>query len=265
GDVNGDGLDDVFIAALRASPNNNPSAGSSHVIYGRAGGLGADIALASLDGRNGFRLDGTSAYDLSGAAIGAGDINGDGLDDMVVGAPGANGSGNYSGISYVLYGERDRVFRDGSEDQNIDQRYPRLAVRESFIGSAVRWQNGATCHCDDPPFDLNLYNNGGNLNFFWPAAGIEGGVAVGGLYSVLQPGAVVGPASDFSTVGDSTATANWRAGADGYLGFRYVNADSGLVTYGYAHIRSTAPTGFPIEVLDVGVNLTGQAVTIPSP
>ena len=51
----------------------------------------------------------------------------------------------------------------------------------------------------------------------------------------------------------------------GYLGFRYVNADSGLVTYGYAHIRSTAPTGFPIEVLDVGVNLTGQAVTIPSP
>ena len=46
------------------------------------------IALADLDGTNGFRLDGIDAYDDSGCSVaGAGDVNGDGIDDLIVGAP----------------------------------------------------------------------------------------------------------------------------------------------------------------------------------
>ena len=45
------------------------------------------IALADLDGSNGFRLDGIDAYDRSGSSVaGAGDVNGDGFDDLIVGA-----------------------------------------------------------------------------------------------------------------------------------------------------------------------------------
>jgi hypothetical protein len=81
---------------------------------------------------------------------------------------------------------------------------------------------------------------------------------------VLQPGAVIGPSSNFSTNTGTAATVNWRAGVDGYLGFRFVNA-SGMVNYGYARILTTAPTGYPLEVVDFGVNITGLPVTIPMP
>ena len=43
--------------------------------------------LAELDGKNGFRLDGVSADDRSGHAVAsAGDVNGDGIADLLVGA-----------------------------------------------------------------------------------------------------------------------------------------------------------------------------------
>jgi hypothetical protein len=266
GDINGDGIDDLIIGAYRADPSGSDS-GSSYVAFGSSGSFASAIHLSTLDGINGFRLDGVAEGDFSGRAVSAGgDINGDGIDDLIIGAHLADPDGvNLAGSSYVVFGARERIFRDGTEDQNIDVRYPGLEVRNSFIGSALRWQNGATCNCDFAPFDLNLYNTGGNLAFFWPVAGMNGGVASGTVYSVLQPGAVVGPSSTFSTDSAPAATANWRNGADGYLGFRFVNAGNGLVTYGYAHIRTTAPTGYPVEVIDFGVNLTGQAVTIPAP
>jgi hypothetical protein len=46
------------------------------------------LNLGHLDGTNGFRLDGANAGDYSAASVaGAGDINGDGIDDLIVGAP----------------------------------------------------------------------------------------------------------------------------------------------------------------------------------
>jgi hypothetical protein len=266
GDINGDGIDDLIIGANGADPNGVNRAGSSYVVFGRSGSFASAIHLATLDGSTGFRLDGVAASDFSGFAVSAaGDTNGDGIDDLIIGAFGADPNGlSSAGSSYVVFGARERIFSDGAEDQNIDERYPRLEVRNSLVGSALRWQTGATCNCNFVPFDFNLFNTGGNLAFFWPAATLDGGVASGTVYSVLQPGAVIGPASTFSADANVAATANWRAGADGYLGFRYVNASTGLLTYGYARIRSTAPTGFPVEVIEYGVNLTGQAVTIPA-
>jgi|CXWL01.1.fsa_nt_gi hypothetical protein len=101
GDVNGDGFDDLIIGAHSADSN-----GSSYVVFGKTSGFSAAMDLSSLDGSNGFRLDGEAAYDRSGDSVSnAGDVNGDGFDDLIVGADGADPNGTYSGSSYVVFGK----------------------------------------------------------------------------------------------------------------------------------------------------------------
>ena len=105
GDVNGDGFDDVIVGAFGADPNGL-SSGSSYVVFGKASGFSANFDLSTLNGNNGFRLDGVAAHDFSGRSVSnAGDVNGDGFDDLIVGAYGANPNGDSSGSSYVVFGK----------------------------------------------------------------------------------------------------------------------------------------------------------------
>jgi len=104
GDVNGDGFDDLFVGASRADSNGVDS-GSSYVVFGKASGFSAAMDLSTLDGSNGFRLDG-EAGDNSGSSVStAGEVNGDGFDDLFVGAPSAGPNGAASGSSYVVFGK----------------------------------------------------------------------------------------------------------------------------------------------------------------
>ena len=106
GDINGDGRDDLIIGAFGASLNGSYSSGSSYVVFGKASPFAAALALSSLDGMNGFRLDGTGVLDRAGFSVSAaGDINGDGRDDLVVGATTADFNGSQSGSSYVVFGK----------------------------------------------------------------------------------------------------------------------------------------------------------------
>jgi len=105
GDVNGDGVDDLIIGAYEADANGNAVAGRSYVVFGRSSPFPASLPLSGLDGSNGFRLDGEAAFDRSGASVSAaGDVNGDGVDDLVIGAFSADPNGSYSGQSYVVFG-----------------------------------------------------------------------------------------------------------------------------------------------------------------
>ncbi|CAN5269072.1 hypothetical protein BH10PSE14_BH10PSE14_17950 [soil metagenome] len=106
GDVNGDGYDDILIGAKGASPGGAQSAGEVYVVFGHAGGFAADISLASLNGANGFRIAGVSAFDTLGTSVsGAGDFNGDGLADFIISAPYADPSGrSAAGSTYVVFG-----------------------------------------------------------------------------------------------------------------------------------------------------------------
>ena len=106
GDVNADGFDDVIVGAPGADPFGRTDAGESYVIYGKADGIG-DIDLATLTAAQGFRLSGAAAGDASGTSVSrAGDINGDGIEDIIVGAPLADRSGlDHAGESYVIYGK----------------------------------------------------------------------------------------------------------------------------------------------------------------
>jgi Ca2+-binding RTX toxin-like protein len=112
GDVNADGIDDIIIGAPSADPNGADS-GQSYVVFGRTTGFAADINLADLNGSNGARINGIAAGDRSGASVsGAGDVNGDGVDDLLIGAPGANPNGRDSGQSFVVFGRRTAFAAD---------------------------------------------------------------------------------------------------------------------------------------------------------
>ena len=68
-------------------------------------GSGGTVELGSLSGGNGFVLNGIDGGDASGWSVsGVGDINGDGIDDLIIGAFFADPNGDSSGESYVVFG-----------------------------------------------------------------------------------------------------------------------------------------------------------------
>ena len=88
-------------------------AGDSYVVFGKAGGFGAAIDLVNVAaGIGGFVIHGADADDHSGRSVSsAGDVNGDGFDDLIIGAHHADGPGaapgtrTNAGDSYVVFGK----------------------------------------------------------------------------------------------------------------------------------------------------------------
>lgn len=105
GDVNGDGLADVVVGAFGSDPHGALS-GETFVVFGRAAGKPTNLVEVSQGLGGGFAIRGEAATDFSGSAVaGAGDVNGDGLADVIIGAYGSDVQGDTSGRAYVVFGK----------------------------------------------------------------------------------------------------------------------------------------------------------------
>eukprot|EP00727_Mastigamoeba_balamuthi_P013243 m51a1_g8541 hypothetical protein (2296) ;mRNA; f:35376-52932 len=103
GDVNGDGVADiVFGSGTIATSDFKATAGRTYVVFGSASL--ASARLGDLDGTNGVIIDGVTDGDYSGMSLaGAGDVDGDGIDDIAIGAPKARG---LCGALWLVFGRR---------------------------------------------------------------------------------------------------------------------------------------------------------------
>ncbi len=97
GDVNGDGYDDVIVGADGSSSDT----GKAHIYHGSSSGIGSSAART---------LTGEMTSDYFGYSVaGAGDVNGDGYDDVIVGAYGYDGGGTTRGRAYIYHGSSSGI------------------------------------------------------------------------------------------------------------------------------------------------------------
>ena len=137
GDINGDGVADILIGAPYADENpldlppiRKNDTGQSYVLFGQNtaedGDFPASIDLGSLNGTNGFAINGIAPNNDSGISVSSdGDINGDGFNDLIIGA---RGHDSYTGETYVVFGKN--VSEDGDFSATLN-----LSSLESGDGS----------------------------------------------------------------------------------------------------------------------------------
>ena len=270
GDINKDGFDDVIVGAPIMSPGSNAEAGSSFVVFGHSGAFTPAVDLSALDGSDGFVINGGEAGERSGTSVGyAGDFNGDGVDDIIVGATNT-GFGN--GAGYVLFGHtgafvaaQELSALDGANGLVING-----AAGNNFAGTSVGYAGDVNGdHIGDviigaPQADPGAPNSNagaayvvfGHLGAFGASMELSSlngsnGFVINGVSAGDQAGKAVSGAGDFNRDGvDDVIIGAFRAGND---------AGAAYVVYG--HI-SAFPASMELSSLDGsnGFAITGAAV-----
>lgn len=103
-DINGDGYHDLVIAAAKDGTGPQNARGAAYVLFGNNGDT--PLSNAVFDGSKGFKIIGAQGSDMAGAAVAnAGDLNDDGIPDLLVTAPQSDANGVNSGAVAIIYGK----------------------------------------------------------------------------------------------------------------------------------------------------------------
>ncbi|NBB15509.1 hypothetical protein GVN21_09095 [Caulobacter sp. SLTY] len=128
GDFNGDGFDDLIISDISDDEDAEDS-GAVYLVFGRAGGFAASLDVSEIQGQVGFRIGGVGERSKVGQLLAAGDLNGDGLDDLIATMPSPDSENVYTGGVYVVFGSKLPL--------GDDLRYADLSAGDGFLIAGV--------------------------------------------------------------------------------------------------------------------------------
>lgn len=237
GDFNQDGFNDIIIGAFKSAINGVES-GRAYVVFGTDQGFLPVVDLSSLNGSNGFVINGEAAGDKLGFSVAAaGDVNNDGFDDAIVGAYFANNQGDDSGSVYVLLGTGveytdgfDLINLNGSNGFRVDGEYAgdhfggsvsaagdvnNDGIDDLMVGAILNDNNGDRSGATYIVFGTQTFQpvvNAGDLN------GMNGFVIVGDKplarigYKVLDAGDFNQDGFDDIMIGSPSSTSDARRG-----------------------------------------------------
>jgi Ca2+-binding RTX toxin-like protein len=154
GDVNGDGIDDLLIGSPNAYAHGHIDAGEAYVVFGRADGFDPNLDLTTLDGSNGFAVRGDTLWKLGTTVSAAGDVNGDGFDDVLI----------QSGYrdAYLVFG-RATYNGAGFDAASFDGTYG-VHIKSSFLYEGVQDVAGIGDFNGDGFSDIAFQTNRGQEN-----------------------------------------------------------------------------------------------------
>ncbi|KXK59299.1 hypothetical protein AWW66_25035 [Micromonospora rosaria] len=262
GDFNGDGYDDLAVGASgEVDTRNRTRGGAVWVVPGSRTGLVVNAAQRYSQSTSGVPGDSENS-DQFGAALAAGDLNGDGRDDLAVGAPReAIGTKQDAGAVTVLFGGAGGLTGTGSQQFHQDQAaVPGSAERDDQFGATVAIGRVNADRYADLVIGAPWENDG------------DSGVKGSGMVTLMW-----GSASGVRTTGATSVTG---AGVHGRTGDRYriawylgeslavgdVNGDGlGEVIAGAPRAQSPAldiNSGLVVAFTGRSAGLSGSAATV---
>jgi hypothetical protein len=249
GDFDGDGIDDLAVGAPGETVDDRVFAGAINVIYGSPGGLnGGRSSQLFTQGNLGVGR-GPGASDFFGQALAAGDLDGDGADDLAAGSPQLfEDTDPGPGLVNVIYGSTtglaggrpSQLFDQdspgvGSDAEQGDQFGTSLAIGELNGGGAADLAVGT------PGEDVGTINRAGAINIlFGSPEGLDGS---GQLFHQGVDGVVSDPEAG-DAFGDALAAGNFgRSGhADLAIGAPHESAGT-IPGAGAINVLSGSPDG----------------------
>jgi len=248
GDFNGDGKDDLAIGGSGRSVGGAAGAGAVYVMHGDGTRVGREEYDQTWTLNSGGVNGPAAAGDRFGFALAAGDFNGDGFDDLAIGAPGKVVFGQDSaGLVTVLYGSASGLSATGSQSF-ISEMLGQASSAFAYFGTVL----ASGDFNKDGKDDLAISSTGGRV----------GSVGLAGAVHVMK-GAAVGLSptgvhyfhqnragwSEAAETGDNFggALAIGDFNGDGYadLAIGVPNEDlGGLTLAGVVHVVHGHPSGF---------------------
>jgi len=284
GDVNGDGFADIAIGAASNGVTNTPpgladNRGAVYVFYGSASGITAypqDVGVSAYpcsSVANGCTMfqNPENAQGAFGAALAAaGDINGDGYADIVVGASQNNG---FIGKVYIIYGSATGIsYRPftGSNDTCAAPACTEISDPQNTNGFGYRVSGAGDLNADGYPeiVATDLSNNGVVTVFYGSASGIAARATGGypctgfsdGCAEIYNPRALLG-------FGNSLSAADFnRDGFGDLVVGAYQNADGAPNQRGAVYVYYGSSTGVePHLVANGSYTCSGACAEIRNP
>ncbi|MBE5231641.1 MAG: FG-GAP repeat protein [Microcystis aeruginosa PMC 728.11] len=197
GDVNDDGINDVIVGyPATEDANGNYIAGNSYIVFGNSSLSSTQnnsVGFSEINGTNGFTIIGAGTEVTS-----AGDLNGDGVGDLLIGEP--NGGNNQAGVSYVIY---------GGSSNNIGTV---ASINVSNIGTTVQGyiigQGGANQLSGSSVSAVGDLNNDGKADLLVGAPNTVSSEALNQLQQTITSNYVIGQVSNGTlNTNNSTPTA----------------------------------------------------------